>query len=72
MSVENVVVSILLFMASIGLAFMSVVFNTMLPPLFKTFEKKTDKAFAIAAFVFGDILLLCALILIVNGVIEEL
>lgn len=70
--IENIVTSILLAVASIGLAFMCVVFNTKLPPLFKTFEKNTEKAFVIAAFVFGDILLLCALILVVNGVTEKL
>lgn len=72
MSVENVVTSILLAAATIGLAFMCVVFNTVLPQMFKTFKKKTDKAFVIAAFVFGDVLLLCAIILIVNGVVEKL
>lgn len=72
MSVVNIVTSILLGVASIGLAFMCVVFNTMLPPMLKDFKKKTDKAFFVAAFVFGDILLLCAIILIVNGLIEKL
>ena len=72
MSVENVVISILLGVASICLAVTFIVFNTMLPPLFKTFEKKTDEAFFIAVFAFFEIMLLCALILVVNGVIEKL
>ena len=72
MTAENIVVNIMLAISSIGLLFMCVVLNTTLPPLFNLCEKKTDKAFFISAFVFGDILLLCALILIVNGIIEEL
>lgn len=72
MNIENIVTSILIAIPSICLAFMLVVFNTRIPPLFKDFEKKTEKAFVIAAFVICDILLLCALILIVNGIIEEI
>lgn len=69
MSVENVITNVLLFTALIGLAFKCVVFSTTLPRLFKNFGKK---AFFIAALVFCDILLSCALILVVNGVIEKL
>lgn len=72
MSVENIVVNIMLTVASIGLLFVAVIFNTKLPPLFKDFDDKTEKAFAIAAFIFGDTLLLCALILVANRIIGML
>lgn len=72
MSVENIVINIMLAVSSCGLLFVAVFFNIKMPQLFKAFEDKTEKAFAIAAFVFGDTLLLCLLILIVNGIIEML
>lgn len=72
MSIENIVVNNMLTVASIGLIFMAVIFNTKLPPLFKTFDDNTEKAFAIAAFIFCDILLLFALILVANGIIGML
>ena len=72
MTAENIVVNIMLAISSIGLLFMAVIFNTKLPPLLKTFNDKKEKAFAIAAFVFCDTLLLCALVLVVNGIIEKL
>ena len=72
MNIENVVTNILIAVSSICLAFMSVVFNTGIPQLFKDFKKKPEKAFVIAAFVICDILILCALILIINGIIEEI
>ena len=72
MNVENVVTSILIAVSSICLAFMLVVFNTGIPPLFKDFKKKTEKAFVVAAFVICDILILCALILVVCGIIGKI
>ena len=72
MNIENVVTNILLDVASIGLAFMVVIFNIKMPPLFKAFDDKTDRRFAIAAYVFCDILLICAIILVANGIIEKL
>ena len=72
MSVENIVINILIAVSSTGLLFIAAIFNIKLPPLFKSFKDKTDRAFAVAAFVFVDILLLCALFLIANGIIEEL
>lgn len=68
MSIENIVVNIMMTVASVGLLFTAVIFNTKLPPLFKAFDDKTEKAFAIAAFIFCDTLLLCALILVANGI----
>lgn len=72
MSVENIVINIMLTVASIGLLFMTVIFNTKLPPLLKASDDKTEKTFAIAAFIFCDTLLMCALILIANGIIGML
>lgn len=72
MEAENIVVNIMLAIASIGLLFMAVIFNTKLPPLLKDFEGKRDKAFAVAIFIFTDSLLLCALVLVFYGIIEKL
>lgn len=71
MTVENIVVNIMLTIASIGLLFMTVIFNTKLPPLLKSYKGR-DKAFAVAVFIFTDSLLLCALALVVYGRIEKL
>ena len=72
MSVENIVVNIMQAIASIGLLFMAVIFNTELPPLLKAYKGKRYKAFAVAVFIFTDSLLLCALVLVVNGIIVKL
>lgn len=72
MTAENIVVNIMLAIASIGLLFMVVIFNTELPPLLKAYEKKRDKAFAVAVFIFTDSLLLCALVLVIYGIIGKL
>lgn len=72
MNIEYTVTSILLVVASIGLSFMTVIFNIKLQPLFKAFDDKTDRRFAIAAYIFCNILLLCAIILVANGIIEKL
>ena len=72
MTAENIVVNIMLAIASIGLLFMAVIFNTELPPLLKAYKGKRDKAFAVAVFIFTDSLLLCALVLVVYGIIGKL
>ena len=72
MTAENIVVNIMLAISSIGLLFMAVIFNTELPPLLKVIKGKRDKAFAIAVFILTDSLLLCALVLVVCGIIGKL
>lgn len=71
MTAENIVVNIMLAISSIGLLFMAVIFNTELPPMLKDYKGKRDKTFAVAVFILTDSLLLCALILIVIGIIGK-
>ena len=72
MTAENIVINILIAVSSTGLLFIAAIFNIKLPPLFKDFKKKPEKAFVIAAFVICDILILCALFLTINGIIGKL
>lgn len=72
MNVEDIVINVILAVASCGVLFVSLVFNIKLPPLLKAFKGKMDKAFAVAVFIFTDSLLLCALVLVVYGIIGKL
>lgn len=72
MNVENIVVNIMLVTSSIALLILAVIYNVKLPPLLKDYKDKTEKIFFVAAFTFGEILLLCTLILVVNGIIGML
>lgn len=69
--IEKIVINFMIIISCVVLFFASIIFNVKILPMIKQYEAN-EKTLVVAAVVFCDVLILCAYVLIINGIIEML